>query len=203
MTSQDLVSFNNYLKKNIESPLSKFLKKHSLLIPKQSFETSFPNYLKKLEPLSKTLVRCSYPYVKRDTFNKNEGYKIEKANKLRGNIVYLGNVCAEVILEKKNRIRLKEYSFKFWYSDNKYIPLNNSNQRCQEINFNFRIEKDSRHRKDDLEFHASFLHTQPRIYSKELSMAGFLNYVEDQLLLLTEEIANGLWVHISEVNRLK
>jgi len=202
MTKNGLTAFNTYLKKNVETPLIKFLKKYSVSNQGLDHKKTFPSHLKQINPKTKTLVNYCYPYSKKDCFKKDCGYKLEKLDKLKGDTTYLGNISIEILLEKTSKISQKNYSFKFWYSENQYMPKNNSSDKFQEINFNFRIEKDQRHSKDELEFHSSFLHSRPRIYSKHITITGFLNYIENHIFLLTEEVANGVLAHISKANRI-
>lgn len=193
----------SYLKEKVEIPLTSFIKEHSLLLKKSGVAFPVPNHLKKMAFIKKGNVRCEYPEVKKDVFTKNAGYKLEEVNKQHGTIDYLGNISIELILEEKQRkIEVEKYCYKFWYSDNKYITIDKNDNQCRKINFNFRIDKHKRHSAAGLEFHTAFLHTQPRIFSTDLSVENFLKFIKEHVLLLTREVANEILTHISESNRL-
>lgn len=201
MTKDDLQSVEKFLSSNVEPELIKFLLNHHKNFIGGKL-TAFPKQYRDISvsKLNEEQIIVSYPKCERDDFLQTTGLEISYFDKGAGEYSYLGNISLMIVLEKDRRSwQVVGYSYKYWFANNSYIlcatqPLQNK------INFNFRLDWDKNHQSDGLEYHATFLHSLPRIHTKNFTLENFFTYLESNVLPFSKAVVNGIQEHIGVIN---
>ncbi len=149
----------------------------------------------------------SYPSTNRDNFAINSGWPLYFKEKMTEEPIYVGNISIyfKYDITGLPHPELLGSSFKYWFVESKYHLIDKSGAKVEipeieELNFNIRFDKDKNHASEGLENHVTYLHTNPRVATRETSLKDFLAYVENTLIPMARRMQDEGCLHIGRLN---